>query len=117
MRACGVEPRQLVEKQDFRLVRVKSFNVLAQHPESLCPIGGQVDIHAHIRKGIMEILKLFLGISLFFAGHAESEPAFKHFLDEESLPDAAAAIDGDELRTRVGDVVVKFAFFLFASDD
>ena len=65
----------------------------------------------------MEILKLFLGISLFFAGHAESEPTFKHFLDEESLPNTAAAIDGDELRTRAGDVVVKLAFFLFASDD
>ena len=65
----------------------------------------------------MEILELFLGVGFFLACYAEGEPPFKYFLDEEGLPYAAAAIDGDELRLWTADVVVELAFFLFTPDD
>ena len=123
-RTRRVHPRQFVNEHHLPRTVVLAFKQLLEHEEGFHPAFGTVAaFHAVTNQGKVEVLQLV------FQGHfplavvrrkacvMEGHIVAQHFVDEEGLAHATAAINRDKLGLSAIVVAVKFRDFLFSSDD
>ena len=113
----GVQPRKLVDKDDFLPVFVNVFQEFLQFGKSLQPVRRRfLHVCAIFLQGEVEVLELRLLGFLVKSRDLEIVRVVEELLDEEGLPDAAATINDDELRLLGVAVFFQLADFILTPD-